>query len=82
MPAKLGTQPRFTCKGLKDGELLIIATNSEKPFEALQVYKQRWFIECLFGDSKTRGLNVEDTGMANLAKLTLLVAIITLTTVW
>ncbi len=82
MPAGAGTPLRFACKKLKDGELLIIVTNSQKPLEALRIYKKRWFIECMFGDSKTRGLNMEDTAMTNLGKLSLLIAIITLAMIW
>lgn len=29
--------------------------------QALNDYRKRWAIECLFGDAKTRGLNLEDT---------------------
>ncbi len=65
MPASAGTPLRFAAKRLKDGEHLIIVTNGN-PGKALRIYKQRWFIECLFGDSKTRGLNMEDTHMTEL----------------
>jgi hypothetical protein len=82
MPASAGTPLRFACKRLKNGELLIIVTNSQKPLEALRIYKKRWFIECMFGDGKTRGLNMEDTGMTDLGKLSLLIAIVTLAMIW
>ncbi len=82
MPAAVGTPLRFACKGLKGGELLIIVTNSENPLEALRIYKRRWFIECMFADSKTRGLNMEDTGMSDLKKLSLLIAIVAIAMVW
>jgi len=82
MSGTLGTPLRFACKKLKTGELLIIVTNSEKPLQALRAYKRRWFIECMFGDSKTRGLNLEDTAMRDPAKLSLLIAIVTLAMVW
>lgn len=81
MPASAGTPLRFAAKRLKDGALLIIVTNGN-PGKALRIYKQRWFIECLFGDSKTRGLNMEDTHMTDLGKLSLLIAIVTLAMVW
>jgi hypothetical protein len=77
-----GAPLRFACKKLKTGELLIIATNSEKPLQALRAYRRRWFIECMFGDSKTRGLNLEDTAMTEPEKLSLLTAIVTLAMVW
>jgi hypothetical protein len=82
MPESAGMRLRFACKRLKNGELLIIVTNSENPLEALRVYKKRWFIECLFGDSKSRGLNMEDTHMTDLEKLSLLIAVIALAMVW
>lgn len=81
MSASDGMPLRFAAKRLKDGERLIIVSNGN-PQKALRVYKQRWFIECLFGDSKTRGLNMEDTRMTQLGKLSVLIAIITLAMVW
>jgi Transposase DDE domain len=81
MPANPGTPLRFNAKRLKDGELLIVVTNAN-PDTALRIYKKRWFIECLFGDSKTRGLNMEDTRMTDLEKLSVLVAVISLAMVW
>lgn len=82
MPARLGTPLRLVCKKLANGELLVVATNAHNPAEALRTYKKRWFIECLFGDSKTRGLNMEDTRLTDLGKLALLIAVITLAMVW
>jgi hypothetical protein len=37
----------------------------------------RWQIECLFGDSKFRGLNMEDTRLTQPAKLNTLLVTIT-----
>jgi len=82
MPKTGGTPLRFACKGLKGGELLIIVTNSQNPLEALRIYKKRWFIECMFADSKTRGLNMEDTAMSDLGKLSLLIAVVAIAMVW
>ena len=82
MPESIGTPLRFACKRLRDGEIMVIVTNSQNPLEALRVYKKRWLIECLFGDSKTRGLNMEDTRLTHSKKLSLLLAIITLSMVW
>ena len=36
---------------------------------ALAAYRKRWAIECLFGDAKTRGLNLEDTRLTSPASL-------------
>jgi hypothetical protein len=82
MPESFGTPLRFACKKLANGELLIVVTNADKPLEALRVYKRRWFIECLFKDSKSGGLNMEDTRLTDLEKLSLLTAITTLAVVW
>lgn len=82
MPSNLGTPLRFACKELDNGELLIIVSNSENPSEALRVYKRRWFIEYLFRDGKSGGLNMEDTHLTDLEKLSLLTAIVTLAMVW
>ena len=43
-----------------EGDLVIIATN-KKPRKALESYKKRWSIECLFSCLKGRGFNFEDT---------------------
>lgn len=72
---------RFAAKRLADGQLLIVATNI-KPARALKLYRKRWHIECLFGDSKTRGLNMEDTRLTNPAKLNTLLVVITLAMTW
>lgn len=71
----------FAAKRLNDGALLIIATNL-KPQNGVNIYKRRWQIECLFGDTKTRGLNLEDTRMTNPHKLSVLIAITALAIVW
>jgi hypothetical protein len=49
---------------------------------ALDAYKQRWAIECLFGDTKTRGLNLEDTRLVDPRKLDLLLALVALAVAW
>ena len=54
------TRLNFAAKQLKTGEWLIIATNQPDPKVALRDYKKRWAIECLFGDAKPRGFNLED----------------------
>jgi len=55
----------FAAKPLGRGEWLVVATNV-KPRSALDAYRKRWAIECLFGDTKTRGLNIEDTRLTDL----------------
>lgn len=72
---------RFAAKRLADGQVLIIATNI-KPAKALKLYRKRWYIECLFGDSKSRGLNMEDTRLTDPIKLNSLLVVITLAMAW
>lgn len=71
----------FAAKRLADGSLIIVVTNRD-PLTALASYKKRWQIECLFGDTKTRGFNMEDTKLTQPAKLSMLLAIIALAIAW
>lgn len=71
----------FAAKPLRGGEWLIIATNA-KPRFALDGYAKRWAIECLFGDAKTRGCNLEDTRLTDPAKLGLLMGLVALAIAW
>ncbi|MDH3662692.1 MAG: transposase [Alphaproteobacteria bacterium] len=71
----------FAAKRLKNGEMLINATNGPAK-NALNADRRRWQIECLFGDSKTRGLNMEDTRLTLPRKLDTLLIIVTLGMAW
>jgi hypothetical protein len=71
----------FAAKRLEDGELLIVVSNASAR-AALDAYKGRWAIECLFGDTKTRGLNLEDTRLTDPRKLDLLLAMVALAVAW
>ena len=57
----------FAAIRLPDAGFLILAT-SLNPKKALRLYRKRWQIECLFGDTKTRGFNMEDTRLTQPAK--------------
>lgn len=70
----------FAAKRLKD-EWLIVVSNVP-PRAALAAYRKRWAIECLFGDAKTRGLNLEDTRLTDPRKLDLLMALVALALAW
>jgi len=72
----------FAAKRLKDNEWLIVVTNRDDPKQALNDYRKRWAIECLFGDAKTRGLNLEDTRIRSHDKLSCLLVVVTLAMVW
>lgn len=71
----------FAAKKISKGEWLIVAANKDG-HHALRAYRQRWSIECLFGDSKTRGLNMEDTGLTDIRKLSMLLAIVAIAMAW
>ena len=73
--------PEFAAERLEGGELLIVASNTPaRP--ALAAYRKRWAIECLFGDTKSRGLNLEDTRLVTPRKLALLLALVALAITW
>lgn len=80
--AETGTAPLLSvvAKPLK-GDWLIIVTNVA-PRTAIETYRKRWAIECLFGDAKTRGLNLEDTRLTDPRKLGLLMALVALALAW
>lgn len=63
------------------GDVIIVVTN-QNPRKALEAYKGRWQIECLFAETKTRGFNMEDTRLTHPAKLSLLLALITIAMAW
>ena len=71
----------FAARRLDDGRLLIIASNTPAR-AALAAYRKRWAIECLFGDTKTRGLNLEDTRLVTPRKLALLLGLVALAVAW
>jgi hypothetical protein len=72
----------FASKRLRDNEWLIVVTNRDDPRQALNDYRKRWAIECLFGDAKSRGLNLEDTRIRSHDKLSCLLVVVTLAMVW
>jgi hypothetical protein len=63
---------------LHTGELLALACSS-KPHRALASYRQRWTIETLFANLKTKGFNLEDTHITDPGKLSTLLAVLALT---
>lgn len=62
-------------------EYTIIASSSN-PEEAQKIYKQRWTIESLFGNMKTKGFNLESTHMQDNEKLKKLIGLITIAVLW
>jgi len=71
----------FALKRLASGELVAVVSNRSGP-GALKAYRRRWAIECLFGDVKTRGLNLEDTRLTQPRKLDLLMGLTALAIAW
>ena len=71
----------FTAKRLASGEWLVVASNRDGA-AALKAYRRRWAIECLFGDAKTRGFNLEDTRLADPEKIDLLIGVLAPAMAW
>ena len=71
----------ISAKPLEGGEWLAVATNAG-PRAALEAYRKRWAIETMFGDTKTRGFNIEDTRLTDPAKLDLLMGLVALAIAW
>ncbi|MDQ6702846.1 MAG: transposase [Pseudomonadota bacterium] len=69
---------RLIVRRLPTGELLAPACSS-KPHRALAGYRQRWTIEPLFANLKTKGFNLEDTHITDPGKLSTLLAVLALT---
>lgn len=68
---------RIVVMRLPTGELLALAC-SGKPHRALAAYRQRWTIETLFANLKTKGFNLEDTHITEPRKLSTLLAVLAL----
>jgi len=82
MDATPANQLRLAAKRIKGSELLIVATNLEEGVSALNLYRKRWGIECLFADAKTRDLNIEDTHITDPDKLATLLVVVALAVTW
>ena len=70
----------FAARRLEDAWLIVISNIPAR--RALTAYRKRWAIECMFGDAKTRGLNIEDTRITDPRKLALLMALVALAIAW
>jgi len=66
---------------LEDGKYLIIVTTA-KPETALADYARRWDIETLFGILKSRGFRFEETHLTHFERISKLLALLTLSTIW
>ena len=59
------------------GDLVVIATDFRVQ-ETLALYRKRWSIECTFGSLKTRGFDLERTGITQPARLERLFGLVVL----
>lgn len=78
-----GTTVYFACKRMKNDEVLIVITNQKLTAnQVLAVYKQRWTIESLFKNLKIAGFNWENTHMTDPERLTKLLIILSIATLF
>ena len=77
--ARAALPVRIVMLRLASGELLALACQG-RPGQALARYRERWTIETLFGNLKTRGFDMEATHMTSLEKLSTLTALLALAT--
>jgi Transposase DDE domain len=66
---------------LKNGDFLIVITNLD-PEQGLQLYKERWRIESLFGILKSRGFHLELSRLTSPDKLERLIIFLGLAILW
>jgi len=64
-----------------DGDNVIVVS-SERTGRILLEYSQRWQIETLFGCLKTRGFRLEETHLTHGERISSLLSLLTLATVW
>lgn len=62
-------------------EFVIVATYQNDPV-TMDVYRQRWTIECFFKAIKTAGFNIEDTHLCDQKRVEKLFAIVCIAFVW
>ena len=60
----------------------LLATNLPSPQEALHTYRQRMWIEEMFGDLKGHGFNLEDSHLRHFLRLSRLTLAVVLLYVW
>jgi len=79
---KLWNQTVFVAACRKaDGDNVIVIS-SERSGRILLEYGERWQIETLFGSLKTRGFRLEDTHLTDGTRISRLLSLLTLATVW
>ncbi len=79
---KLWNQSVFVAVCRKEDGDNVIVVSSERTGRILLEYGQRWQIETLFGCLKTRGFRLEDTHLTHGSRVSNLLSLLTLATVW
>jgi len=79
---KLWKQSVFVAVCRKEDGDNVIVVSSERTGRILLEYSQRWQIETLFGCLKTRGFRLEDTHLTRGERISSLLSLLTLATVW
>lgn len=64
------------------GELMIVATNSHNPKNAIAIYLRRWEIETLFSCLKSRGFCFEATHLIHLERIEKIMAMLSIGLCW
>jgi len=75
-----GQRVHFASKRIRKGrdKYLAVISNRFRGPEALEIYRQRWGIETLFGHLKKRGYQFEDTHMTKKDRIEKLMGVLTL----
>lgn len=79
---KLWNQQVYVAVCRKEGGDNVLVISSEGSGKILLEYGERWKIETLFGCLKTRGFRLEDTHLTNIERVSRLLALLTIATVW
>jgi len=79
---KLWKQSVFVAVCRKEDGDHVIVVSSQRTGRILLEYGQRWQIETLFGCLKTRGFRLEDTHLTHGSRVSSLLSLLTLATVW
>jgi hypothetical protein len=80
--AHAGGAPLLNFAAKRLGKEWLIVVSNVPARQALAAYRKRGAIESMFGDAKTRGLNLEDTRLTDPRKLALLMALVALAIAW
>ena len=79
---RLWNQSVFVAVCRKEDGDNVIVVSSERTEQILFEYSQRWQIETLFGWLKTRGFQLEDTHLTRAERISRMLSLLTLATVW